>query len=160
MHPYSHQPLPIPIFLSMHLRDVLCLICTIYNVNVCLSDSWWAQVPWTYFSVYLTCSSHQVATHTAKDDKWLVIDNEVYDITRWSLRHPGGSKVISHYAGQDASVSRVCVGRGQIITQVLLKGHPRVKVTSDALEIYQRSGSKLEHFKSRSVTEVEVVPSW
>ena len=48
---------------------------------------------------------HQVAKHTSKDDKWLVIENEVYDITRWANRHPGGSKVISHYAGQDGTVS-------------------------------------------------------
>lgn len=38
-------------------------------------------------------------------NRWLVIDNNVYDITQWSKRHPGGSKVISHYAGQDATVS-------------------------------------------------------
>ena len=38
-------------------------------------------------------------------DRWLVIDGEVYNITRWSKKHPGGSRVISHYAGQDASVS-------------------------------------------------------
>ncbi|XP_072033826.1 acyl-CoA (8-3)-desaturase-like [Amphiura filiformis] len=36
-------------------------------------------------------------------DKWLVIDGQVYNITRWSKKHPGGHKVISHYAGQDAS---------------------------------------------------------
>ncbi|CAH1788188.1 unnamed protein product [Owenia fusiformis] len=29
--------------------------------------------------------------------------NQAYDITTWARRHPGGSKVISHYAGQDAS---------------------------------------------------------
>lgn len=36
-------------------------------------------------------------------DKWLVIDGNVYNITRWSKKHPGGSRVITHYAGQDAS---------------------------------------------------------
>ena len=47
----------------------------------------------------------EVKRHTERNDKWLVIDGEVYDITEWSRRHPGGSKVISHFAGQDASVS-------------------------------------------------------
>lgn len=41
-------------------------------------------------------------------DKWIVINGEVYDVTKWSKKHPGGSKVISHYAGQDATVS--CLG--------------------------------------------------
>ena len=47
----------------------------------------------------------EVQQHTDRSDKWLVIDGEVYDVTRWSRKHPGGSKVISHFAGQDASVS-------------------------------------------------------
>ncbi|XP_055959083.1 acyl-CoA 6-desaturase [Patella vulgata] len=45
----------------------------------------------------------EITQHDKRHDKWIVIDNEVYDITEWSKRHPGGSKVISHYAGQDAT---------------------------------------------------------
>ncbi|KAK6165628.1 hypothetical protein SNE40_022520 [Patella caerulea] len=44
-----------------------------------------------------------IKVHDKRNDKWLVIGGEVYDITRWSRRHPGGSRVISHYAGQDAT---------------------------------------------------------
>ncbi|GFS07568.1 fatty acid desaturase 2-like [Elysia marginata] len=44
----------------------------------------------------------QVKEKTA-DQKWLVIDKEVYNITNWARKHPGGSKVITHYAGQDAT---------------------------------------------------------
>ena len=47
----------------------------------------------------------EIKQHTKKDDKWIVIDGEVYDITNWSKKHPGGPRVIGHYAGQDASVS-------------------------------------------------------
>ncbi|POI29597.1 hypothetical protein CIB84_006651, partial [Bambusicola thoracicus] len=39
----------------------------------------------------------------AADERWLVIDRKVYDISRFHRRHPGGSRVISHYAGQDAT---------------------------------------------------------
>lgn len=38
-------------------------------------------------------------------ERWLVIDRKVYNISEFSRRHPGGSRVISHYAGQDATVS-------------------------------------------------------
>uniref|UniRef100_A0A3Q3ITL7 Cytochrome b5 heme-binding domain-containing protein n=1 Tax=Monopterus albus TaxID=43700 RepID=A0A3Q3ITL7_MONAL len=34
---------------------------------------------------------------------WLVIDRKVYNITQWAKRHPGGFRVISHYAGEDAT---------------------------------------------------------
>ncbi|XP_055869418.1 acyl-CoA 6-desaturase-like isoform X2 [Biomphalaria glabrata] len=38
-----------------------------------------------------------------REEKWIVIEGEVYNITNWARRHPGGPKVISHYAGQDAT---------------------------------------------------------
>jgi fatty acid desaturase 2 (delta-6 desaturase) len=40
---------------------------------------------------------------TDNGNRWLVIEGQVYNATAWSRRHPGGSKVISHYAGQDAT---------------------------------------------------------
>lgn len=52
-----------------------------------------------------------VKEKNTREEKWLVIDGEVYNITRWVNRHPGGPKVIGHYAGQDATVSnefKVC----------------------------------------------------
>nr|XP_056707964.1 acyl-CoA (8-3)-desaturase-like [Euleptes europaea] len=36
-------------------------------------------------------------------ERWLVIDRKVYDVSRFHERHPGGSRVIRHYAGQDAT---------------------------------------------------------
>ncbi|KAL5005717.1 hypothetical protein ScPMuIL_016875 [Solemya velum] len=45
----------------------------------------------------------QVQTHNKSNDRWIVIEDEVYDISQWSKKHPGGQAIISHYAGQDAS---------------------------------------------------------
>ncbi|XP_064646893.1 acyl-CoA Delta-6 desaturase-like [Lineus longissimus] len=45
----------------------------------------------------------QVKQHDKVEDKWIVINNNVYDISRWAKRHPGGARIISHYAGEDAS---------------------------------------------------------
>lgn len=47
----------------------------------------------------------EIKKHTSEEDKWIVIDGQVYDITRWARKHPGGRRVITHYAGQDATVS-------------------------------------------------------
>jgi len=46
-----------------------------------------------------------VRQHDLASDKWIVINDDVYNITEWAKRHPGGYRVISHYAGQDATVS-------------------------------------------------------
>lgn len=45
----------------------------------------------------------EIHCHSTTKDRWLVIDNRVYDVTNW-LKHPGGQMVLRHYAGQDASV--------------------------------------------------------
>lgn len=46
----------------------------------------------------------EIQRHNLRADKWLVIERRVYDISRWVKRHPGGLRVISHYAGEDATV--------------------------------------------------------
>ncbi|XP_052237822.1 acyl-CoA 6-desaturase-like [Dreissena polymorpha] len=45
----------------------------------------------------------EVQKHVSRDDRWIVVDGEVYDVTHWSRKHPGGSRLIGHYAGQDAT---------------------------------------------------------
>uniref|UniRef100_A0A3P9KHY7 acyl-CoA (8-3)-desaturase n=1 Tax=Oryzias latipes TaxID=8090 RepID=A0A3P9KHY7_ORYLA len=45
----------------------------------------------------------EVQKHCSRKDQWLVINRKVYNITQWTKRHPGGSSVISLYAGEDAT---------------------------------------------------------
>ena len=48
-------------------------------------------------------SWEEIRCHSSKEDRWIVIDKRVYDVTRW-VKHPGGQIVLTHHAGQDASV--------------------------------------------------------
>ena len=52
-----------------------------------------------------TFSWKEINEHASKDDRWIVVDGLVYDITRFQKKHPGGAKIIGHFAGQDATVS-------------------------------------------------------
>ena len=45
----------------------------------------------------------EIQRRSKKTDRWIVIDNQVYDVTRW-IKHPGGQMLLNHYAGQDATV--------------------------------------------------------
>ncbi|XP_051823129.1 fatty acid desaturase 3 isoform X2 [Antechinus flavipes] len=45
----------------------------------------------------------EIRKHCLPTDKWLVMERKVYDISRWAERHPGGSRLISHHAGEDAT---------------------------------------------------------
>nr|XP_023415540.1 fatty acid desaturase 1 [Loxodonta africana] len=45
----------------------------------------------------------EVAQRSGREERWLVIERKVYNISEFIRLHPGGSRVISHYAGQDAT---------------------------------------------------------
>ena len=47
----------------------------------------------------------EVAGHKELADCWIIIHGEVYNVTSWLKRHPGGARLLMHYAGEDASVS-------------------------------------------------------
>lgn len=33
----------------------------------------------------------EIQKHNLRTDRWLVIDRKVYNVTKWSQRHPGGT---------------------------------------------------------------------
>jgi len=46
---------------------------------------------------------HEVSQHNNANDCWIIIQNNVYDVTKWLRKHPGGSKILLYYAGMDAT---------------------------------------------------------
>jgi len=47
----------------------------------------------------------EVAKHNKEDDCWVIINNEVYNVTDFLEDHPGGKEAIMLFAGQDATES-------------------------------------------------------
>ncbi|KIY72782.1 hypothetical protein CYLTODRAFT_366932 [Cylindrobasidium torrendii FP15055 ss-10] len=45
----------------------------------------------------------EVESHTSKDSCWVIIRNNVYDVTGFLSEHPGGAAIILKYAGKDAT---------------------------------------------------------
>ncbi|KAK7428253.1 hypothetical protein QQZ08_005150 [Neonectria magnoliae] len=45
----------------------------------------------------------QVAEHNSKENAWLIIHGQVYDVTKYQADHPGGAEVLTEAAGTDAS---------------------------------------------------------
>ncbi|CAF0769788.1 unnamed protein product [Brachionus calyciflorus] len=43
-----------------------------------------------------------------KQNKWIVIDNIVYDVTNFSRRHPGGERLMLNHIGQDVTDAFSC----------------------------------------------------
>ena len=48
-------------------------------------------------------TKEEVAKHNKKDDCWVIIGNQVLDVTQFLPDHPGGQKAILLYAGRDAT---------------------------------------------------------
>jgi len=44
-----------------------------------------------------------VAQHNLPSDCWLVINNNIYNVTDFIANHPGGEKNITDYCGKDAT---------------------------------------------------------
>ena len=50
-------------------------------------------------------SRDEVRKHSVKGDRWIIIEDLVYDVSRFAKRHPGGDRIINNCAGEDATVS-------------------------------------------------------
>ena len=47
----------------------------------------------------------EVSYHDRDDDCWMVIYDQVYDVTNFLNTHPGGDYVMLEYAGRDATIA-------------------------------------------------------
>ena len=47
-------------------------------------------------------SIEEISKHNSREDFWTIIDNKVYDLTKWYSIHPGGDLIIQG-AGRDCS---------------------------------------------------------
>ncbi|KAI7784332.1 hypothetical protein LA080_010115 [Diaporthe eres] len=50
-----------------------------------------------------TFSTDDVATHNTPDSLWVIINQAVYDVTKFQKNHPGGKKILQKFGGKDVS---------------------------------------------------------
>lgn len=51
----------------------------------------------------VTLSSAEISTHNSKSDCWSIVNGNVYNLTSYVSRHPGGQSVIANICGKDGS---------------------------------------------------------
>ncbi|KAL8564637.1 hypothetical protein ACOMHN_032193 [Nucella lapillus] len=52
-----------------------------------------------------TYTRNDVAEHCDVTDCWIIVEEKVYDVTKFLEEHPGGADIIVEYAGGDASAA-------------------------------------------------------
>ncbi|KAJ3887196.1 FMN-dependent dehydrogenase-domain-containing protein [Lentinula edodes] len=51
----------------------------------------------------MDCTTEEIAKHNDASSCWIIINNNVYDVTEFLSVHPGGPNIILKYAGSDAT---------------------------------------------------------
>ncbi|KAF9823403.1 hypothetical protein SFRURICE_006616 [Spodoptera frugiperda] len=66
-------------------------------------------------------TAEEVKRHNTRKSVWMVIRNEVYDVTSFVDEHPGGEDPILEAAGQDATIAFEDVGHSEDAKAMLKK---------------------------------------
>lgn len=53
----------------------------------------------------VTLSTAEVSAHNTTSNCWLIISNNVYNVTNYLVAHPGGVSVIANYCGKEATLA-------------------------------------------------------
>lgn len=59
----------------------------------------------------ITLTLEEISKHNSANDCWLVINNNVYNVTSYLNQHPGGAKKIKKFCGKDASKAFATKGK-------------------------------------------------
>ncbi|XP_063442842.1 cytochrome b5-like [Mytilus trossulus] len=60
-----------------------------------------------------------VADHHDMTSCWIIIENKVYDVTKFLFEHPGGYDILLEHAGRDATCAFEEVGHSRDAKQIL-----------------------------------------
>lgn len=57
----------------------------------------------------------EVAKHNTADDAWVVVDGDVYDVSKFAKLHPGGKQTLLDFAGQDVTEDFYGLHRNEVL---------------------------------------------
>eukprot|EP00929_Paragymnodinium_shiwhaense_P084224 TRINITY_DN45014_c0_g4_i1.p1 TRINITY_DN45014_c0_g4~~TRINITY_DN45014_c0_g4_i1.p1 ORF type:complete len:517 (+),score=91.66 TRINITY_DN45014_c0_g4_i1:76-1626(+) len=62
-----------------------------------------------------TFTKDDVAKHCTADDLWIIVDGDVYDVTKFAKLHPGGRQALLDVAGRDATEHFYALHRAEVL---------------------------------------------
>ncbi|KAF3491911.1 cytochrome b2 [Arthroderma uncinatum] len=85
-------------------------------------------------------SSQAIAKHNTASDCWIVVDNQVWDITDFIHEHPGGPSIILKYAGRDATEAYSVVHSPNVIREGLSRDKLKGTLDQSTIDAEWRKG--------------------
>ncbi|TIA00065.1 hypothetical protein D6C83_09042, partial [Aureobasidium pullulans] len=61
----------------------------------------------------------EVSEHNTEKDLWITVDGNIYDVTKYTLDHPGGVESLVEVAGQDATQAFEDVGHSDEAREIM-----------------------------------------
>lgn len=91
-------------------------------------------------------TAQEISKHNSKQDCWVIIHGNVYDLTNFLSEHPGGQKIILKYAGKDATQKFDTIHPKDIIEKLL----PKEAHLGTVPELLKKAAAKANSQKSQS----------
>ncbi|CAJ1418435.1 unnamed protein product [Effrenium voratum] len=115
----------------------------------------------------MSITKEEVAKHNKADDAWIVVDGDVYDVTKFAGVHPGGTQILLEYAGKDATEDFYALHRLEVLDKYarLKKGRladagPAPKKASERVQEFSQvpfaEPTYLQGFKSPYFNETHI----
>lgn len=138
-----------------------------FNLNKCRVSVWrievqgeavWAARESISRQLVVDSRRRNMATYTRKEiearnttnDAVFVIDNVVYNVTKFLDEHPGGHEVLMDRAGKDASENFADVGHSSDAKELMKKFAIGEVVEADRIEVQKKDVSWEEHASKES----------
>jgi len=118
-------------------------------------------------SMSASITREEVAKHNKPDDAWIIVDGDVYDVTKFAGVHPGGTQILLEYAGKDATEDFYGLHRLEVLDKYarLKKGRlpdagPPIKKASEVMQEFSKvpfaEPTHLQGFKSPYFNESHI----
>ena len=91
-------------------------------------------------------SRAEVSKHNSHESNWIVVDDFVYDVTKFAKFHPGGKQFIDRVAGSDSTNAFYKYHRRDVLETV------RRSFESDASEKKKEGKGKRELWRRKKAT--------